>query len=612
MGLPFLLHSQICTGTLGENIFEEGDFGAGSNNLITTNPNIAPGYNYTTNVPPFDGQYVLTNNTGAWSYLFGPWLAITDNSSDPNGYMMVVNASNEPGLFYEQTISGLCENTLYEFSADMINLIRVGVPNHLDPNVTFLLDGEEVFYTEDIPKTNEWTTYGFTFTTNPNQTTLTLSLRNNAPGGTGNDLALDNITFRACGPETFLSPQTDRIFLCEDSPALELEAIIMGNQFSNPVIQWQQSSDQGLTWQNIDGAVEALFTPFASNSGLFFYRFLLADGLSNLSSEKCRVVSNIININILPEETSQAETICEGLSFQVANSVYTESGIFVDSLLNILGCDSIVTTNLTVVDGSNFSADIISTPPTCPDFMDGSIAVQNLSNGTPPFEFTFENENLGNVDFFPGLESGVNYSLFIQDDTGCVIDTLVLIEDPDELILDLGNDGSIILGESFTFSPQVNFDPIGFQWQSTTPINCFSVEECKQFDFQAFTSQQVRLDLVSESGCIISDSIFIEVLDLRKIGFPNSFSPNDDGINDQFMAYGDSDNVQFVEELLIFDRWGGLIFEGRNLPPNVLQNGWDGTFRNEDMPIGIYFYTASVRFIDDALLRYSGDLFLTR
>ena len=120
------------------------------------------------------------------------------------------------------------------------------------------------------------------------------------------------------------------------------------------------------------------------------------------------------------------------------------------------------------------------------------------------------------------------------------------------------------------------------------------------------------MDLVSETGCIISDSIFIEVLDLRKIGFPNSFSPNDDGINDQFMAYGDSDNVQFVEELLIFDRWGGLIFEGRNLPPNVLQNGWDGTFRNEDMPIGIYFYTASVRFIDDALLRYSGDLFLTR
>lgn len=612
IGFAYCLNAQICTGTLGENIFEDGDFGAGSSNLITSNPNIAPGYSYTTNVPPFDGQYVLTNNTGVWPGLFGGWLGITDNSSDPNGYMMVVNASFEPGLFYEQSIAGLCENTLYEFSADIINLIRVGVPDHHDPNVTFLLDGVEVFSTEDIPQTNEWTTYGFTFITNPNQTTLTLSLRNNAPGGVGNDLALDNITFRACGPETFVSPQTDRVFLCEDGPSLELEAMIIGNQYSNPAIQWQQSSDQGITWENIDGAVDNLFTPFASNSGLFFYRFLLADGISNLSSEKCRVVSNVILLNILPEETSQSETICEGLSFQVGNSDYTESGIFVDSLFNILGCDSIVTTNLNVVDDSSFSADILSTPPSCPGFTDGSISVQNISNGAPPFEFTFENENFGAIDFYPDLMSGESYSLSIEDDIGCVIDTVLFIEDPSDLLLELGNDLNIELGDKIILSPQVNFEPADINWQSTTPIICTSLDECIEFEFQALVSQQVSIALIAENGCLVSDSIFIVVEDVRKLGFPNAFSPNKDGINDAFTAFGDSDNVQFVEELLIFDRWGGLIFEAKNLPLNNLQNGWDGTFRDKDMPTGIYFYTASVRFIDEVVLRYSGDLFLAR
>lgn len=609
---PLVSNAQLCTGTLGENIFEEGNFGSGASNLITSNPNIAPGYDYTTNVPPFDGQYVITNNTGAWPGLFGPWLAIRDNSADPHGYMMVVNASNEPGLFYEQTISGLCENTLYEFSADIINLIRTGVPDHHDPNVTFLLDGEEVFFTRDIPATNNWTTYGFTFTTDPNQTTLTLSLRNNAPGGIGNDLALDNITFRACGPETFVAPETDRVFLCEDGPSLELEAMIIGDQYTDPVIQWQQSADQGLTWQNIDGENETLFTPFASNSGLFFYRFLLADGINNLDSEKCRVVSNIILLNILPEEIAQSETICEGLTIQVGNSVYFESGLYVDSLLNFLGCDSIVTTTLNVVDGSDFEADILSTSPSCPGFTDGTISVLNLINGTPPFDFTFENENAGTLDFYPDLSSGVVYELLIEDAIGCVIDTAILIEDSSPIFVDLGEDQMIDLGEVIKLTPQVNFEPAEINWQSTTPIDCFTLDDCTPFEFQALESQEVRIELTSESGCLISDSIFVEVTEARKVGFANAFSPNGDGINDRFTVFGDADNVQFVEELLIFDRWGELLFEGRNIRPNALQNGWDGSFRDKDMPIGIYFYTASVRFIDELVLSYSGDLFLTR
>jgi len=82
---------------------------------------------------------------------------------------MVVNASNSPGLFYEQTVTGLCENTLYEFSADIINLIRIGIANHIEPNVSFLLNGVELFSTGNIPSTDSWNTYGFTFSTQVGQ-----------------------------------------------------------------------------------------------------------------------------------------------------------------------------------------------------------------------------------------------------------------------------------------------------------------------------------------------------------------------------------------------------------------------------------------------------------
>ncbi|MEL6143600.1 MAG: hypothetical protein AAFU67_18520, partial [Bacteroidota bacterium] len=237
IGLTGTLSAQICGGNLGENIFDAGDFGEGTDNVLQVNPGVAPGYVYTTSVPPFDGFYTLTNNSSAtfWPNIFDSWLQIPDNSSDPNGYMMVVNASFEPGLFYEQEVEGLCENTLYVFSADVINMIRNGVPNHIDPNISFLLDGVEEYTTGNIPKTEEWITHGFTFTTAPGQTSVILSLRNNAPGGIGNDLGLDNITFRACGPQAQILPETvERI--CEDGQFTTLSATITGDQYATPAV----------------------------------------------------------------------------------------------------------------------------------------------------------------------------------------------------------------------------------------------------------------------------------------------------------------------------------------------------------------------------------------
>jgi hypothetical protein len=54
---------------------------------------------------------------------------------------------------------------------------------------------------------------------------VSLSLRNNAPGGIGNDLALDNITFRPCGPLAQILPEEIES-ICEDGMPIDLEATI--------------------------------------------------------------------------------------------------------------------------------------------------------------------------------------------------------------------------------------------------------------------------------------------------------------------------------------------------------------------------------------------------
>ncbi|MFT4665807.1 MAG: gliding motility-associated-like protein [Ulvibacter sp.] len=611
LSLPLITQAQFCTGTLGDNIFLEGDFGTGPANLLSPNPNIAPGYAYTFNVPPLDGEYVLTNNTASWPGLFGTWLGIGDNSGEPNGYMMVVNASNAPGLFYEQTVSGLCENTLYEFSADIINLIKVGTSDHIDSDVSFVLDGVELFSTGDIPKTNSWTTYGFTFTTALGQQSLTLSLRNNAPGGIGNDLAIDNISFRACGPEIVISPTGSVINLCEGDEPIEFQAAITGNQYINPAFQWQQSLDEGLTWVDIVGANDATYTHPPLTAGIYYYRFLIADGIGNLSSDKCRVSSDPKIINVPITETMQTETICEGLTLTVGNSIYSESGTYMDSFVSSLGCDSIVITDLTVVINSDFMAELLITTP-CANVSDGIISVENISNGIPPFNYTFEGVDFGVNNTFPGLAAGESYSVIIQDDIGCSIELSAFIENPSDLILELGEDQTIELGETVNVSPAYNFTPSDFNWQTITPIDCIDFEDCEQLSFIPTTSQQVTLELFAGDGCSVSDSIFIEVIKVRKVWLPNAFSPNGDGINDFFTVYGKTSNVQMVEEFKVFDRWGGFVFEGKDFLPNVTLNGWDGTFNGKDLPLGTYIYTTTIRFVDGVVLRYSGDVSIVK
>jgi len=330
-----------------------------------------------------------------------------------------------------------------------------------------------------------------------------------------------------------------------------------------------------------------------------------------LSSDKCRVNSNAKIINVPPKEYMQTTTICDGLSLTVGNSIYSESGIYIDTLVSSVGCDSILTTDLTTEIDPNFIADFTAIPP-CPNMADGSISVENVMGGNPPFNYIFEGIDFEATSTFPNLAGDQTYLVIVEDDIGCTIEMSVFVENPSDLFLELGDNQTVELGETVELSPLYTFTPFDFNWQTVTPINCITFEDCEDLSFLPTTSQQVILELFAGNGCSVSDSIFIEVIDVRKAWLPNAFSPNGDGINDFFTVFGKIPNVQIVEELKIFDRWGNFIFEGKNFLPNVLQNGWDGTFKGKAVTTGVYTYTTTIRFVDEQVFRYSGEMIFLR
>ena len=73
--------------------------------------------------------------------------------------------------------------------------------------------------------------------------------------------------------------------------------------------------------------------------------------------------------------------------------------------------------------------------------------------------------------------------------------------------------------------------------------------------------------------------------DCLELFFPNSFTPNYDGLNDTYLPLIYNSYLIDSYELWIFDRWGKLIFKTNN----YLQ-GWDSS----NMPIGVYAYRALI------------------
>ncbi len=594
----------LCTGNLGDNIFTDGDFGSGTDKILQKDPKIAPGYTYTTFVPPPDGSYTIAS-TSDWITAYPTWIRIKDHSSDPNGYMMIINASLSPGLFYEQTVNDLCDNTLYEFSADIINMVSIPTLNHILPNVSFLLDDKVVFNTGGIPQSEHWNNVGFTFVTQPGQTSVKLSLRNNAPGGNGNDLAIDNISFRACGPKALILPNTVAN-ICEDGNALDLHATIDGKQFPNPALQWQMSKTGTGDW--VDLGKDTIQKHTILKSGIYYYRYLLAVSETNLKNAKCRLVSNIKIIHVQAKFYTIEDTICQGVEYTFGKRKFTQTGTYVDSLHSRFGCDSIVTLKLVVQPDLKITSQNTVVHPTCVGYHDASIFVKSITQGYAPYTVTL-NSKITNNNSFTQLTRG-SYSLKIVDHYGCTSSQTILINDPPLYKVKIDSLPTIKLGEQITLhsSSSQAINSSQYYFENNTICN----QQCEGKSYLPFHTGRLTVLAKNDQGCSARDSILLTVNDEIAIYIPNIFTPNGDGKNDLFRPFTTDLVVREIASFRVFNRYGGVVYEALHISPQDATSGWDGTVDAKQANSGVYVYQVELVLINDRVVKKKGDIVLIR
>jgi hypothetical protein len=190
------------------------DFGS-SSAATDINLSLIKRYNRTESRCPDDGDYSFASYTddcfsGHWHNIFAD-----HTPGDNEGRMMLVNAAEQPGIFFMLNIAGLKPGATYEFANWIVNVCRSGFECTAIPpliKVSILTGGRIVksFVTGEIhPSADpQWKKYSADFTLPGDVSAITLIMENENPGGCGNDFALDDITLRECIlPEPLLVKQ---------------------------------------------------------------------------------------------------------------------------------------------------------------------------------------------------------------------------------------------------------------------------------------------------------------------------------------------------------------------------------------------------------------------
>lgn len=380
---------------------------------------------------------------------------------------------------------------------------------------------------------------------------------------------------------------------------------------------------QNLTWNGNFGT----FTNSSSDTTTYissindtsnFYIYVSA-------TVSCGTVSDSILITINPPAIfTQNIQICQGQTFTLpGGSVVNTQGTYHDTLhtASVNGCDSVVTTNLTVntvvpgtntiticqgdsvfvggayqqlagnytdtiIGGSSFGCDSVLTTTL---IVNASTSFNQSFEGCEGFEVIVGNNTYTSTGIYIDILTGAN---------GCdsVVTTNLLIHPAPSI--QITAEATYWCENEIENGITLNCTSGDSIYWNTGVINVNSII--------VFTEGVYTVTAYNNFGCAASDEVEIIIDNCQEptIFIPNAFTPNNDGMNDEFFVKGDK--IETITTT-IFNRWGNelITLEGLN-------EKWDGTYNDELVPSGTYFYLVEVKFEESRKEVLKGSVTLLR
>ena len=285
----------------------------------------------------------------------------------------------------------------------------------------------------------------------------------------------------------------------------------------------------------------------------------------------------IINLSITPPENgSQTQSICTGETYTLpGGGTANITGTYMNTIKTLKGCDSIVTTYLTVLPNSNTN----QTHTIC---IGENFVLPNGTTVNTSGTYNFTSIAVNGCDSIVSINLQVN--------------SLPNVTVSPDLTITLGN--STVLnatgGGTYAWSPSMGL--AATTGNSVTASPTLTTTYCV---------------LVNSNGCIDSACVLVDVEKPCFIGegieIPNAFSPNNDGVNDEFCLQGLQNCIENFS-ILIYDRWGEKVFESKD--PVFC---WDGKLNGKAMDAAVFVFYFNAKYKNrDGVIHKSGNISLIR
>jgi gliding motility-associated-like protein len=361
-----------------------------------------------------------------------------------------------------------------------------------------------------------------------------------------------------------------------------------------------------------------IFNDFQSTSGDYSQLYTAVNGCDSVHTITLDVLSPlVVTPNLEPscllQNTGSIELAVVGslppYSYLWSNGSISEElldipgGSYSVTVTDALGCQSILDLPLQSLPEPELSWQLRE--PTCFGDEDGAIVINPI---TPNLQFSLSggafqaDPNLGPIG------AGV-YDLVIQDENGCTFSASITLGQPDPIFVNLPGDTIISFGNTLLVPAQVAPGAdLNYLWTPADVLDCVT---CPAVNVTPLVSTLLSVNVTDANGCTAADVMEIRIDPTRPVYVPNAFTPNFDGVNDYFIPYA-GNGVRSVVSMLVFDRWGELVFEGSNLQPGDDLSGWDGTFRGKPAASGHYVYLIELEYIDGQTRILKGGIHLIR
>jgi gliding motility-associated-like protein len=634
--IVLLLHTMIGNAQYGPPVFLQ-DFGEGTSDPNTISPALPPGmtgFAYAAQLCPPDQSYTLVRRVPVTSCFNNEWFLVSrDDSPSDFGNLMLVNHAPHPNteiLLYVDTIRNpMCAGTDYLFSFAGTGVDNSVPCNPVPTHTVFIMNVENEMGTVLFSDTTfplgfpgsfmfQYGLFSLPFTMPAMTGRLVIRIKvRPSSADCGEDFGIDDVQVRPMGPDTRINFQNESPFniiksVCfQDNRTITMEGV-MDPFYNVPLLQWQVSSDDGLTWADIPGATNNTYSNTFSVADTFKYRLTGGEAI-NMSNVYCRVASNIITVNVdgLPTiyDAISNSPVCSGKELRlqaeseagatylwwgpngfwdnvrttgIGETMLSDSGWYYAQFITQGGCRVTDSTYVTII-----GTDVEAWPDTA--ICKGESVVLHVNPGTS-YEWTpaagLSSTTISNPRATP--EATTIYTVKLTDQYGCSDTARVEVRIINDVAIKARIDGTGFLCrtiDSASFTDASDGNITRWNWDfgdgqtstvKTPPMLYYNIPA-------SVNHYTITLAVADADGCADTAYKLVEVAKNCYIAVPSAFTPNSDGLNDYLYPL----NAYKATDLLfrVYNRQGQVMFETRDWTRK-----WDGRLNGSPQGTGVYVW----------------------